>query len=93
MRKAALVALGAVVLVVQLAADVLGGFRLDDLPLDGVGEEAVEAILAVAHVEVDAGVVAPLNMELAALLTGVAILRLAFADCEVLIGAEAFDLL
>lgn len=62
MRVTAFVALGAVVLVIQLAADFFGGFGLDDLSLDGMGEQAVEAVLAVPHVEVDAGVEASFDM-------------------------------
>lgn len=80
----ALVALGAVVLVVELLAHLLGGLGLDDLPLDGVREEAVEAVLAVAHVEVDARVVAPVHVVLPAL-AGALVHR------EVLLRAEVFD--
>jgi hypothetical protein len=85
--KPAFVALGAVVLVVEFAADFLGGFGLDDLALDGVGEEAVEAVLAVPHVEVNARIVASLHVVLEAFsLTG------AFVDCEVLVRAQILDI-
>ena len=93
MRKAALVALGTIVLIVKLPADILGGLWLDDLSLDGVREEAIEAILAVAHVEVDAWVEAPFNMELATLLADLSVGALAFADSKVLICTETFYLL
>lgn len=86
-RKTALVALGTIVLVVELPADVFGGLGLDDLSLDGVGEEAVEAVLAVAHVEVDAGVEAAFNVHFLALGGS-----LAFVDREVLVGAQVLDL-
>ena len=66
MRKAALVALGTEIFIIEFAADLLGGFWLDDLPFDGVGEKAVEAVLAVSHVEVDAGVVAAFNVKFSA---------------------------
>jgi predicted ATPase len=91
--KATLVALGAVVLVVELAADIFGGFWLDDLPFDGVREMAVEAVFAVAHIEVNARVVASINMVLAALLSDLSTLALAFADSKVLVGAEILDTL
>lgn len=85
--KTALVALGTVVLVVEFPADVFGGLGLDDLSLDGVGEEAVEAVLAVAHVEMDARVEATLNVHFFAL-GGF----LAFVDREVLVCAQVLDL-
>ena len=91
MGKSAFVALGTIVFVVEFAANVFGGLRLDNLSFDGVGEEAVEAVLAVAHVEVDAGIEAPFNMELSALGTLLSVLSLAFADREVLIRAEPLD--
>lgn len=84
MGELALVALGTVVLIVELLADLLGGLWLDDLSLDGVGEEAVEAVFAVAHVEVDAGVVAAIDVVLAAL-AGTLVYR------EVLLRAKVFD--
>ena len=77
---------GAVVFIVELLASVLGGLGPGDLPPDVVGEVAVEAVLAVASEVVDAGVVAPFNMILAALLVG-----LTFLNGEVLLGAEALD--
>lgn len=83
MAELAPIARGAVVLEVELLADFLGGFWLDDLSLDGVGEEAVESVLAVSHVEVDAGVVAAVHM-------GFAALAGALADGEVLLGTEVF---
>lgn len=89
----ALVALGAVVVVVEFPADVLGGFWSDDLPLDGVREEAVEAIFAVPHVEVNAGVVASVDVDLPALRVLLSVLALALADCEVLVRAKILDLL
>jgi hypothetical protein len=67
--KSAFVALGAVVLVIEFAAEFLGWFWFDDLPFDGVGKKAVESVLAVAHVEVDAGVVAAFDMGFAAFWT------------------------
>ena len=91
--KATLVALGAVVLVVEFAADIFGGFWLDDLPFDGVREMAVEAVFAVSHIEVDARVVASINMVLAALLSDLSTLALAFADSKVLVGTEILDAL
>lgn len=93
MGVAALVALGAVVLVVKFAANFFGGFWLDDLSLDGVREEAVEAVLAIAHVEVDAGVKASFNMEFAALGSLLGRGSRTFIDCEILVGAEVFDTL
>ena len=86
MGELALVALGTVVLIVELLADFLGGLWLDDLALDGVREEAVEAVLAVAHVEVDARVVAAVDVLLVALSR-----TRTLVDCEVLFGAEFFD--
>lgn len=83
MGELAAIAERTVILEVQLLANLFGGLWLDDLSLDGVGEEAVEAVLAVSHVEVDAWVVAAIDMGLAAL-TG------ALVDCEVLFGAEVF---
>ena len=83
MAELAPIAQGTVVLEVELLADLLGGLWLDDLTLDGVGEEAVEAVLAVAHVEVDAGVEAAFDMGLLALFCAVALV-----DCEELVSAE-----
>jgi hypothetical protein len=91
-RKAALVALGTIVLIIEFFADVFGRFWLDDLSFDGVGEEAVEAVLAVAHVEVDAGIVATIGMCLAALgFLALCSSSLAFIDCEILISAHILD--
>jgi hypothetical protein len=83
MAKLALVAEGAVIFVVELAADLFGGFWADELSFDGVGEEAVEAVLAVAHVEMDAGVEAALHVRLVALGSVGALV-----DCEVLVRTE-----
>ena len=84
--KLAFVALGTVVLIVQLAADFLGGFGAHDLALDGVREEAVEAVLAVSHVEMNAGVEAAIDVLFAAAgRVG------AFIDCEVLVRTEVLD--
>jgi hypothetical protein len=88
----ALVALGAIVLVVEFAADFLGGIGLDDLSLDGVGEKAVEAVLAVAHVEVDAGIVATLNMELSAFGALRSLSSRTFVYRKVLVCAQVLNL-
>lgn len=93
MGKATLVTLGAVVIVVELSADILCWLGSDDLPLDGVREEAVEAVLAVAHVEVNAGVVASVDVDLSTLRILLPVLALALADCKVLVGAKILDLL
>lgn len=82
MAELAFVSLGAVILVVELTADLLGGFGTDELPLDGVGEKAVEAVLAVPHVEMDAGVETTFHVGLLALVRGVALV-----DCEKLVCA------
>ena len=84
-RKLALVALGTVVLVVELAADLFGGVWLDDLSFDGVRKKAVEAILAIAGVEVDAGIVDSFHMGLMVLAKLTFLTSGAFVDCEVLI--------
>jgi hypothetical protein len=92
--KATLVALGTVVFVVQFAADFLGGFGLDDLPLDGVRKKAVETVFAVAHIEVNAGVVATINMCFSALGRHIESLSsCAFTHCEELVGAKSLDTL
>jgi hypothetical protein len=67
MREFASISRRTIVLEVQLLADLLGGLGLDDLPLDGVREKAVKTVFAVAHVEVDAGIVAAIDMRFAAL--------------------------
>lgn len=86
MRKLAFVALRTVVLIVQLPADFLSRLRAHDLPLDGVGKEAVEAVLAVSHVEMNAGVKAAIDVLLATLgRVGT------FIDCEVLVRTEVLD--
>lgn len=84
--KLALVPLGTVILVIELAADVLGGLRADKLSLDGVGEEAIESVFAISHVEMNAGVEAPLHVGLGAL-PGV----VALVDREVLVRAEVLN--
>ena len=56
-----------------------------------MGEEAVEAILTVSHIEVNAGVVVSLNMKFTMLGTVLSTLTLAFTNCEVLISAESLD--
>lgn len=84
MGELAFVALRTVVLIVQFLAHLFGGLWLDDLSLDGVGEEAIEAILAVAHVEVNAGVVAAIDMMLATLAR-------ALVYCEVLLRAKVLN--
>jgi hypothetical protein len=53
---------GAVVFVIQFFAGFLCRLRLDDLSLDRVGEQTIEAVFAIAHVIVDAGVEASINM-------------------------------
>ena len=84
--KLALVPQGTVILVIQLAADLLGGLRSDQLSLDGVGEEAIEAVFAISHVEMNAGVEAALHVGLGAL-RGV----VALVDREVLVRAEVLN--
>ena len=56
-------------------------------------EEAVESVLAVSHVEVNAGIEASFNMEFAALLAVLSVGALALADCEVLVGAKGLNIL
>ena len=75
-----------VVIVVELTADVFGWLGLDDLSLDGVAEVAVEAVLAVSHVEVDAGVEIAVDMLLPAVAVG------ALVHCKILVWAVVFDL-
>lgn len=91
--KPAPVPLGAIVVVIKLSAYVFCRLGADDLSLDGVREKAVEAIFTIPHVEVNAGVVASIDMDLAALGVLLTILALALADCEVLVGTKIFDLL
>ncbi len=90
MAEAALVALRAVVFVVEFAANLFGGLGLDNLALDRVREKAVEAILAVSHVEVDAGIEASIHMKFAAFRLGLSRPR-AFIHSEVLVGAQVLD--
>lgn len=80
MGKLASVSLRAIVFVVEFSADLFSGFWADNLSANGVGEEAVEAILAVSHVEMNARVVASIDMVLVAL----GRVR-ALVDCKVLI--------
>ena len=75
-----------VVIVVELTADVFGWLGLDDLSLDGVAEVAVEAVLAVTHVEVDAGVEIAVDMLLPAVAVG------ALVHCKILVWTVVFDL-
>jgi hypothetical protein len=92
-RVATFVSLGAIVLVIQLAADFFGRFWLDNLSLDGVREEAVEAVLAIAHVEVDAGVEASFDMHFAALRSLLGWGSWTFIDCKILVRTKVFDAL
>lgn len=85
MRKLAFVSLRTVVLVVEFAADVLRGVWLDDLPFDGVRKKAVESVLAIAGVEVDAGIVDSFHMCLMVLAKLTFLAAGAFVDCEVLV--------
>jgi len=78
--KLASVSLGAVVFVVEFSTDLFGRFWADNLSANGVWEEAVEAILAVSHVEMNARVVASIDVVLVAL----GRVR-ALVDCKVLI--------
>jgi hypothetical protein len=80
--KFASVSLGAVVFVVEFSANLFGGFWANDLPANGVGEETVEAVLAVSHVEMNAGIVASIDV-ISVALGGVR----ALVDCKVLICA------
>lgn len=91
MRKTTFVALGTVVFVIEFAANFFRGFWLDDLSLDRVRKKAIEAIFAVSHIEVDARIVATINMNFSALGLAVRTLSLAFTDSEVLVRAESFD--
>ena len=84
--------MGAVVVIVEFSANILGWFWADDLPLDGVGEEAVEAVLAISHVEVNAGVVAAIDMDLTTFWALLTIGGLTLADCKVLICTKILDL-
>lgn len=85
MRKLAFVSLRTVVFVVEFSADVFGGVWLDDLSFDGVRKKAVEAILAIAGVEVNAGIVDSFDMCLMVLAELTFLAARAFVDCEVLI--------
>ena len=80
MGKFASVSLWAVVLVVKFTADLFGRFWANNLSANGVGKKAVEAILAVSHIEMNARVVASIDMVLVALSS----VR-ALVDCKVLI--------
>ena len=91
MGEATLVAIGTVVFVIEFSANIFIGFRSDDLSFDGVREEAVEAILAVAHVEVDAGVEASVDVIFSTLGRLLSLRVGTFVDCEVLVCAESFD--
>ena len=94
MGKSASVALGAVVIVVKFAANFLGRLGLNDLSFDGMGKKAVEAVFAVSHIEVNAGVEASIDMLLATL-GSLRSLRIrssrAFIHCKVLVGAQSLD--
>lgn len=81
-----LVPQGTVVLIIQLAADLLGRLRSNQLSLDGVGEEAIESVFAITHVEMNAGVEAALHVGLGALPSVVALV-----DREVLVRAEVLN--
>lgn len=91
MREATFVAIGAVVFVIEFSANVFIGFRSDDLSFDRVREEAVEAVLAVAHVEVDAGVEASIDVVFTTFGRLLPLGVRAFVDCEVLVCAKSFD--
>ena len=82
-RVSAFVSKRAKIFEIEFFADVFGGFWLDNLALDRVREEAVEAILAVTHVEVDAWIEASVHMVLAAFLRVVT-----FIHCEILVRTE-----
>lgn len=83
MAELATIARGTVILQIELLANFFGGFGLDDLSLDGMGEETIEAILAISHVEMDTGVVAAVHM-------GFAALAGTLVDGEILFGTEVF---
>jgi hypothetical protein len=72
-----------IIFVIKLLADLLGGLWLDDLSFDGMREETVESVLAVAHVEMDAGVVAAVDV-------GFTALAGALIHCEVMLRAKVF---
>jgi len=78
--KTTFVALRTIVLVVKLSANVFGWLRSNNLPFDRVRKKTVEAVLAVSHVEMNARVVASIDVVLVAL----GRVR-ALVDCKVLI--------
>lgn len=82
----ALVAIGAVVFVVDFFAGLFGGLWSVDLSSEGVGEVAAESIFTVSHVVMNAGVKASVDVFFATVF-----LAFAFIDCKVLVGAEVLD--
>ena len=85
MRKLAFVSLRTVVFVIEFAADVFGWVWFDDLSFDGMRKKAVEAVFAIASVEVNAGIVDSFDMCLMVLAELTFLAAGAFVDCEVLI--------
>lgn len=80
----ALVSGGAIVFVVEFFAGFLGWLWPGDLSLEGVREVAAEAILAVAHIVVNAGIETSFDMILALGLV-------ALINSEVLVGTKVLD--
>ena len=86
MGESALATLGTVVFVIEFSADVFGRFWLENLSFDGVGEEAVEAILAVPGKIMDARIHI-FRLMLFATLLGIATLL----NSKILFGAQFAD--
>lgn len=89
-RITTLVALWTVIFVIEFATNFFWGFWFDDLSLNWVRKKAIEPIFAVSHIEVDAWIVATINMNFCTLALSVGA-SLAFSDSKELVGAESFD--
>jgi hypothetical protein len=55
MRKSALVSLWTIIFIVEFATHVLWWLWLDNISLDRMRKKAVEAVLAITHIKVNAG--------------------------------------
>ena len=86
MRIFTLITYWAKVFIVKLFTCLRVGIGSYDLPPDGVGKVAVEAIFAVAHVVVNAGVKASIDVFLATFLRVFALI-----DSEILLPTVTFD--
>lgn len=86
MRESASFSLRTIIFIIQFPAYFFWGFRSNNLSFDGVWKQAIESILAIAHIKMNAWIIASIEMYFFAMF-----FAWTFIDSKILIRAHLLD--